>query len=419
MARPVRTLTIAALALGLLALIAGGIGAQTARGALGQPDSLSFAAPREIALGHYTGAMIAGKFNGGPKADLAILNDTPVHDRSGTLTIVRDVNGHFRLVRTVAMRSFTSSVVTGDVNGNGRLDLVLGTPESWLHSQPSMSVLLGAGNGTFATPRVFSLSTQWLYGEPLLLADLNGDHRLDVVTAAHKWVVVLLGRGDGTFAARHSYLGDTELGYGDGAVAALAVGDVNGDGRPDVVAGGQEGVNLPEGTVNVLLGNGRGGLGRPTTTITDELLPGGMALTDANGDGKLDLVVNNDVDTPDYGGGPEHSAITVSLGDGAGAFTQAHRYDLSGIATASAFRDLNGDGVRDAAVVVNGVSGFDVLLGDGAGGLEDPFTIPHTPWKGGSSLAVADFNGDGRPDVAVNGGKTLSVFLNTTTIPTR
>jgi hypothetical protein len=415
MARPVRSLTFAALALGLAALIAGAVGAQAAPDALGQPDSLSFAAPHEIALGHYTGAMVAGKFNGGARADLAILNNTPVHSRSGTLTIVRDVNGHFRLVHTVAVPSFTSTIATADVNGNGRLDLVLGKPESWLDSRPSLSVLLGSGNATFGAPRFFKLSTQWLDAAPIVLADLNGDHRLDVVTAAHKWVVVLLGRGDGTFAARHSYLADA--GLGDGYVRSLAVGDVNGDGKLDVVAGGQEGVNLPSGTINVLLGNGHGGLGRPATTHTGELLPGGMALSDVNGDGKLDLVVDNNDDTPDYGGGPEHSAITVSLGSGDGTFTQAHRYDLSDLASAFAFRDLNGDGVRDAVVVVSGVSGFDVLLGDGAGGLETPFTIAHTPWRSGVSLAVADFNGDGKPDVAANGGKTLSVFLNTTTVP--
>ena len=416
MSRSVRTLSLAALAVGLAALIAGAIGAKTAPGAQaapaapGQPVPLSFATERDIALGHSTGAMVAGKFNGGPRADLAILNDTPVHSRSGTLSIVRDVNGHFRLVRTVVMRSFTSSLAAGDVNRDGRLDLVLSTPESWLYSQPSMSVLLGAGNATFGAPRLFKLST----AEPMVLADLNGDHHLDVVTTAHEWVVVLLGRGDGTFKARHSYLGDAGLDFGYGAVGPLVVGDVNGDGKLDVVAGGVEGANSPVGTLNVLLGNGRGGLDKVATTITGQLLPGGMALSDVSGDGKLDLVVNygfadSDVPTPP-------AAIVVSNGNGDGTFTPMHEYDLPEVSTgALTLRDMNGDGIRDAVVELD--TSFDVLPGDGAGGIEAPIAFPHAHWAGGVGMAVADYNGDGKPDIALKRPRTLSIFLNTTTVP--
>ena len=76
--------------------------------------------------------------------------------------------------------------------------------------------------------------------------------------------------------------------------------------------------------------------------------------------------------------------------------------------------DLNGDGNRDAAIVLN--SGFDVLLGDGTGGFAAPIAIPHAEWTGNARLAVDDFNGDGKPDVAVSDNGTLSVFHNTTTI---
>ena len=133
--------------------MAAAIGAQTARGALGQPDPLSFAAPREVALGHYTGAMVAGKFNGGPRADIADHRQiTPAHASSTTVTIVRELNERFRLVRAITVPPFASDLATADLNGNGKLDLVVGTPASSFRKYPVMSVLLGIGNGTFGAP---------------------------------------------------------------------------------------------------------------------------------------------------------------------------------------------------------------------------------------------------------------------------
>ena len=162
--------------------------------------------------------------------------------------------------------------------------------------------------------------------------------------------------------------------------------------------------------INVLLGKGGGGLGPGLTTQTGELLPGDMALADLNGDGNRDLVVNYTDDTIDYGGGTENAAIVVSLGNGGGTFTQAHRYDLPELGDgALVLRDLNGDGIRDAIVVSN--SGLDVLLGDGTGGFEAPIATPH--WTGDATLAVPDFKGDRKPDMAVSDVKTLSIFLNT------
>ena len=181
------------------------------------------------------------------------------------------------------------------------------------------------------------------------------------------------------------------------------------------MAGGAESGNTPVGTISVLLGNGHGAFGPATTTQTGELLPRGMAIADLNRDGRRDLVVNMDDDAIDYGGGTENAAIVVYAGNGDGTFTQAQRYDLPELGDGTLIlRDMNGDGVRDAVVVLN--SGFDVLLGDGAGGFEAPSAFPHTHWSGDATLAVADYNGDGKPDVAVSDLKTLSIFLNRTTI---
>ena len=407
MSRSVRTLIVAALALGFLALIAGAVGAQTARGALGQPDSLSFAAAREVALGHYTGAMVSGMFNGGRRADLAIVNNTPAHVLGGTVTMVRELSGRFRLVRTLNVSPFVSTIATADLNGGDKLDLVLGAPANSFRKYPAMSVFLGVGNGTFGMPRAYRLGTTLGGDVPLLIGDVNDNHRNDVVTASGDKLVVLLGRGDGTFAARRNYVVDR-----NGLVRSLAVGDLNGDGKLDVVAGGQEGANTPVGTISVLLGDGHGAFGPAVTTTTGELLPHDLAIADLNRDGKRDLVVNDDVDLADYDGGANHTAIVVYSGNGGGTFTQAHEYDLSELGSgALSLRDLDGDGNRDAVVVLN--SGFDVLLGDGGGGFEAPLAIAHAHWTGDARLAAADLNGDRKVDVAVSDLKTLSIFLNT------
>jgi hypothetical protein len=404
-----RILTLAALVLGLGALIGGAISTQTARGALGQPDAVSFAASREIALTHSTGSMVAGKFNGGAKSDLAILNYTPSSPHAGSVTIVREVSGRFREVRALRVPAFSWSIATGDVNGNGKLDLIVATPGNLTQAGSTMSVLLGVGNGTFGAAHTYRVGTR--LDMPLLVADLNGNHRKDLVGVSGNKLVVLLGRGDGTFGARRNYVVDSS-----GGVTSLALADVNGDGKVDAVAGSWEAGSTLVGAISVMLGNGKGGFAPPVTTTTGDLLPTSLAIADLNRDGKRDLVVNDDVDLVDNGGAANHAAIVVYSGNGDGTFTQAHEYDLNELGgTTLSLRDVNGDGNRDAIVVLN--SGFDVLLGDGGGGFEAPIAFSHAHWTGDARLAVADYNGDGKPDIAVSDLKRLSVFLNTTEAP--
>jgi hypothetical protein len=210
-----------------------------------------------------------------------------------------------------------------------------------------------------------------------------------------------LGNGDGTLQAPVCY----------GAIsnsASVAVGDFNGDGKPDLAV-------TVNGGVSVLLNDGNGAF--PTAVF----YPFGIhpksvaAVGDFNGDGILDLAVTDvgGTVTPDSGG------VWVLLGKGDGTFQPAVYYVAGGYPVSVAVGDFNGDGKLDLAVAnqfaghnLDGAN-INVLLGNGDGTFQAP--VNYAAGRSPVSVAVGDFNGDGKPDLAVaNTGGKLSVLLNTT-----
>jgi hypothetical protein len=188
-----------------------------------------------------------------------VLGAFPLMDVGGELAATDDLNGDGMLdvVTTtgsvllgkgngtfsgagIAAANLTRAGVLGDVNGDGKPDLVVSDPVTSV-----VSVLLGKGDGTFEGKGDFATG---LEPTSVALADVSGDGKPDLVTANFKasTVSVLLGKGDGTFAAHADY--DT----GKGPVA-VALGDLNGDQRPDIVV-----VNFTASTLSVLLDRGDG-----------------------------------------------------------------------------------------------------------------------------------------------------------------
>ena len=235
-------------------------------------------------------------------------------------------------------------------------------------------------------------------------SDLNGDGKLDLVVISpcsnpgnchpDGFVSVLIGNGDGTFSSGASY----DSGGPD--TAAVAVADVNQDGKPDIVLinNGQQPPFQPLASVGIMFGNGDGTF-QPVMTYDfpgDWLGP--MALADVNGDGKQDVVITGCI-TADGGCGGTLGFVGIMLGNGDGTLQSATLYypGTSEVTTVS-IADLDGDGKQDL-VVTNSPAGVSVLMGNGDGTFKAPAN--YSSGYGVPGAVAADVNGDGKPDVIV------------------
>jgi len=203
---------------------------------------------------------------------------------------------------------------------------------------------------------------------------------------------VLLGNGDGTFQTAQMY------NSGDAAFAvSVALGDVNRDGKLDLVVGHADGNFQSRSTVGVLLGNGDGTFQTAQTYSSGGFFANSIVLEDINGDGKVDLLVTNLAGRDTNSGGD--GDVIVRLGNGDGTFAAARRIGRGGPSIAAA--DVNRDGKPDLLGMVG--IGVRTWLGDGDGTFQLPGSSGTSPTPG-ISIAVADMNADGRPDVSVAQG---------------
>ena len=268
----------------------------------------------------------------------------------------------------IADCSFCLPTAVGDFNGDGIPDVAAATS--------SISVYPGNGNGTFGRAIVTAGS---FTPSEIVTGDFNNDGKLDLMMANYAGsLLLLLGNGDGTFQAPTTIAPDAVF---------LAAGDFNNDGNLDVA--------FYDGLANVyvFLGNGMGNFSQSAVLpISDGE---DLAIGDLTHDGHLDLAV-----TYGYPG-----SVSIYLGKGDGTFGPALVTQFSFGAYEVAIHDFNRDGNNDVAVS----EGDDiiVLLGNGDGTFQPPITnpspvlIPQVP--GVAGMAIADFNHDGIPDIAVVG----------------
>ncbi len=344
--------------------------------------------------------------NGDGKLDLLLANQCsdPNSCGSGAASVLLgNGDGTFQPAVTYNSGGQTAStILSADVNGDGLLDLVVGNVcASSNCPSGSFSVLLGNGDGTFQT--AVSYGTSGLYAYYFAIADVNGDGKLDVIAAnqcadnncTHGTLSLLLGNGDGTFQTGVSY--DT----GGQSSFSVAVADVNGDGKPDLLVSSQcvENNSCANGLIGVLLGNGDGTFQPAVEYNSGGVYAYALAVGDVNGDGKPDVVVANQCSSNSCHDG----SIAVLLGNGDGTFQAAAAFvtPMLGNLQTLALADFNGDHKLDVASGAGNV----LLLGNGDGTFQSPINLGAS----GQGMAVGDFNGDGRPDLAVGG---VTVLLN-------
>jgi trimeric autotransporter adhesin len=262
-------------------------------------------------------------------------------------------------------------VAIGDFNDDGIPDIV-----SAPHG--GIAISLGNGDGTFAPPlipNVDSLDGINAFG----VGDFNGDGIPDLLVDDEDTgqLTVLLGKGDGTFTVGQSMHYPT---------TSLAVADFNGDGKIDV---GLSGITQ----TTILLGNGDG-----TFSAAPNPQPIGslqLVAADFNGDGKIDLAIACYNDT-----NLTVAPIAILLGNGDGTFTAAPGQPKF-VASQLVAADFNGDGKLDLAAIDSRGGTVVILLGNGDGTFTTPSTLPTDSNFAALALTVGDFNGDGKPDLAV------------------
>ncbi len=339
------------------------------------PASAQFETRATRILPGETFGIVTGDFNGDGKLDLAVVD--------GQLSILPG-NGDGTFQAPINYPGVQGLwIAAADFNRDGKLDLVVNIDPD------TVSVLLGNGDGTFQAPITSSITTGASF---VAVGDFNNDNIPDLAVIDPPYISVLLGKGDGSFRApsdNDSFVGPQQL----------AVGDFNNDHKLDVAVVGFFG-----GTQNfgILLGNGNGTL-QNSLSYPLTYTPNSVAAADFNDDGNEDLAIAS-----------AGNAVTVLLGNGDGSFKAPTNY--FGAGGFLIVGDFNGDAKLDlisGPLLYPGVVEF---LGNGDGTFQPGKT--YFSGSGGPDIASGDFNGDHKPDVVLldHVNSAATVMLNTGTL---
>jgi Ca2+-binding RTX toxin-like protein len=383
--------------------------------------SLSFASPSSVSVGAEIESLALTDLNGDGVKDAVTAN------YNGTVSVMLgNGDGTFQAAQTISdgLANGAATLAVSSLTGNGFPDLVVGSASG------SISILLGNGDGTFQSAQTIVASANQV--DSIAISDVNGDNNPDVITAnSNGTLSVLLGNGDGTFQtaaivqlpnaeganflAAGDFNGQTDLavansqyntltvllGNGNGTFAvnaeyivanaptSVAIGDFNGDDKPDIAVGGDG------GSVSVLLGNGDGTFQTPDTFAVATNVDS-ISVADVDGDGKADLVLNSQLD------GYDDAQVLLGNGDGTFAAPFTYYSNTSASSGATAAADVNGDARLDLITDNPGQYSFSVSL-------NQTTNIPIISLSDGIVVG-AGTSGDDVATVSYSGGKVNVVI---------
>jgi hypothetical protein len=379
--------------------------------------------------------VVSGDFNYDGKRDLATASD------QGVSILLGDGNGRFELPKRIPVSGLTNSIDQADLNGDGVTDLAVTTLGS---TAGTVAVLFGTPSGDFSLAGTLQLSG---LPQTVRIGDLNGDDNPDIAVTQSgvNSIAVFLGNGSGSFGAATNYpIGANGFGLvvrdfnndgkqdmiassgfnqflsffagrGDGTFDSpmviatpqnnrnIETGDFNRDGKPDLVVV----TNTSSYQMMVLFGNNDG------TFVPQPLLdftagPSQIGVADVNNDGKLDLVSSGGASS----GFAYAGSSSVRLGIGDGTFGEEFVFASGASPSSVAIDDFDIDGKPDLAIANLRANDVAILHGDGTG----KFGAPLFPTGGTRPTwsATGDFNSDGKPDLAVvdHQSKNISILIN-------
>lgn len=354
------------------------------------PDGTLSAAPIQM-VGRAPAAVAIADLNGDKKGDL-VLTDS---GGSQVWVLMNDGSGTLGKPVGYAVGSSPVSTAIADVTGDGKPDLVVADANG-------VEVLNGKGDGTFAAAQTSAVG---VVASPagIVMADFNGDGKIDAAVAGGNGSSILLGKGNGTFSA-----GATVTLAGTVFPIAVVTGDFNGDGKADLAIGYDlmATSTTETGNVAVLLGKGDGTFQAPVTVALAGTVRS-LAAGDINKDGKLDLVAGVQTLTGDQ--------VTVLPGKGDGSFGAPMTAKTVTSAPSMVVGDLDGDGNLDLLLGdCCGLSEATFMLGNGDGTFHAEQGFPSGPSP--VAVALGSFTGGSKPDLAIagtgNGHGTLVTLYN-------
>jgi hypothetical protein len=340
---------------------------------LGNGDG-SFQAPLLQTVLNGPEAVAAGDFNGDGKLDAAVAVYGNVSFGS-VAVLFGNGDGTFQNEQDYSMPPYANAIAPGDFNLDGKLDLAVVSMCDTVCINGSVNILLNKGDGTFKPAVSYPVAG---HAQSLAIGFFDGDAAPDLAVGSNG-LSILLGNGDGTFKPAVNYPG---MAY----IASIVAQDFNRDARTDLVLSGASDLSGDHIEMDVMLGAGDGTFVKHTTDLSLGGVPSALASGDFNHDGNVDLSLATVV------------SMKVILGNGDGTFQSATGYAVPPDSRSVVSVDLDGDNNSDLAIAT--YDGFvSVLPGESNGRFLAPFSIPTQVTT--YAVAASDLNHDRKPDLVL------------------